>query len=60
VFIGLKMSVSAWIHVNAALSLGVVVTLLGGSIVFSLMKTRGLEAEVAARPPGSPSEPADP
>jgi tellurite resistance protein TerC len=59
VFIGLKMSVSAWVHVNAAVSLGVVVALLGGSIVFSLVKTRGLAAEVAAHPPEPPSEPID-
>ena len=57
VFIGLKMSVSAWVHVNAAVSLGVVVALLGGSIAFSLMKTRRLAAEVAGR--GPPPEPSD-
>jgi tellurite resistance protein TerC len=59
VFIGLKMSVSAWVHVNAALSLVVVVGLLGGSIAVSLLKTRGLAAEVESRPPEPPSEPAD-
>jgi tellurite resistance protein TerC len=52
VFIGGKMMVSRWVHVNAALSLAVVVALLGGSIAFSLFKTRRLAEEVdrAERP----------
>jgi len=57
VFIGAKMLAARWVHINAALSLGVVVALLGGSIAFSLMKTRRLAAEVAGRagpPPESP------
>ncbi|HET8542480.1 MAG TPA: TerC family protein [Anaeromyxobacter sp.] len=58
VFIGLKMSASAWIHVNAMVSLAVVVALLGGSIAISLMKTRGLEQEIA-RGRGAPPRPTD-
>ena len=40
VFIGLKMCVSAWIHVNSLVSLAVVVVILGGSIGYSLWRTR--------------------
>ncbi len=47
VFIGAKMLAARWVHVNAAVSLGVVVALLGGSIGFSLLKTRRLADEVA-------------
>jgi predicted tellurium resistance membrane protein TerC len=48
VFIGAKMLAARWVHVNAAISLGVVAGLLGGSIAFSLLKTRRLESEVSA------------
>ncbi len=40
VFIGLKMCLSAWVHVNSLVSLAVVVSILTGSIVYSLWKTR--------------------
>jgi tellurite resistance protein TerC len=40
VFIGVKMMASRWVHVHALVSLGVVVALLGGSIIYSLIKTR--------------------
>jgi tellurite resistance protein TerC len=39
-FVGGKMALSAFIHVPVAVSLGVVVLLLGGSIVASLIRTR--------------------
>jgi tellurite resistance protein TerC len=58
VFIGAKMLAARWVHVNAALSLGVVVALLGGSIVFSLLKTRRLAEEVA-RAEGAPGPDAE-
>ncbi|ABC81786.1 TerC family protein [Anaeromyxobacter dehalogenans] len=44
VFIGLKMVVSSWVHVNAFASLGVVVALLGGAMGYSLWRTRREEA----------------
>ena len=44
VFIGAKMLAARWVHVNAALSLAVVVALLGGAIGISLLKTRRLAA----------------
>jgi tellurite resistance protein TerC len=54
VFIGVKMSISAWVHIHALLSLGVVVSLLGGAVVFSLLKTRrlGQEETRPSVPPG--------
>jgi tellurite resistance protein TerC len=48
VFIGVKMSVSKWIHLHALVSLAVVVSLLTGAIIFSLMKTRRVAAAQAA------------
>jgi TerC family integral membrane protein len=45
VFIGLKMCVSRWVHIHSLLSLAVVVALLGGAVVFSLVKTRRLGQE---------------
>jgi len=53
VFIGVKMSISGWVHINAALSLGVVVALLGGAVAFSLAKTRRL-GERDPRPSAPP------
>ncbi len=49
VFIGVKMSISGWVHVNAAVSLAGVVALLGGAVAFSLAKTRRLDQEEARR-----------
>jgi tellurite resistance protein TerC len=40
VFIGAKMLVARWVHVHALVSLAVVLALLGGAVVFSLVKTR--------------------
>jgi tellurite resistance protein TerC len=58
IFIGAKMVASRWVHVGSFTSLAVVASLLGGSVIFSLAKTRGLGraelppgAEAAARPP---------
>jgi tellurite resistance protein TerC len=39
VFIGAKMLLSRWVHVPSALSLGVVVVLLGASVIYSVWKT---------------------
>jgi tellurite resistance protein TerC len=40
VFIGAKMILSPWIHLSSGVSLAVVVTLLGGSVLFSLLMPR--------------------
>jgi tellurite resistance protein TerC len=44
VFIGVKMMISGWVHIHSALSLAVVASLLSGSMVYSLLKTRKLAA----------------
>ncbi|GAB4321204.1 MAG: TerC family protein [Candidatus Zixiibacteriota bacterium] len=38
VFVGIKMLISGWYHVPIALSLGVVVLLLGGSVLLSFLR----------------------
>jgi TerC family integral membrane protein len=48
VFIGAKMLASRWVHVHALVSLAVVVALLGGAVIFSLVKTRRAGAPPAA------------
>ena len=53
IFIGVKMTISHWVHIGAFTSLAVVVALLGTSVIFSIVKTRKLEA---ASPPGPSSE----
>lgn len=44
VFVGAKMAVSDWIKIPVLLSLGVIVLLVGGSIVASLLRTSDKEA----------------
>jgi tellurite resistance protein TerC len=53
VFIGSKMGLSAWVHVPSLVSLAVVAALLGGSMIYSLARTRRLRPE---GPRGAPSE----
>jgi tellurite resistance protein TerC len=40
VFVGLKMGLAAWVHVSTPVSLGVIISLLAGGIVFSAAKIR--------------------
>lgn len=47
VFIGAKMIVAPWVPISSLVSLAVVVSLLGGAMVFSLWKTRRM-AQAAA------------
>lgn len=42
VFVGLKMSVSHWYHLNTYVSLAVIVAMLGAAIFLSLQRTRQL------------------
>ncbi len=44
IFIGAKMTISPWVHIGSFTSLGVVAALLGGSIAYSMMKTRRVSA----------------
>ncbi len=55
VFIGAKMIAARWVYVHSAVSLAVVGALLGGSMAFSLVRTRRLGA--TGRPPGETSGP---
>jgi tellurite resistance protein TerC len=53
VFIGVKMTISGWLHISAFVSLAVVAAMLGGSIVFSIVKTRNVaETGEVRTPPG--------
>jgi TerC family integral membrane protein len=40
-FVGVKMIVADWVHVPIGVSLGVVATLIGGSVVWSILLVRG-------------------
>ncbi|MFT3852579.1 MAG: TerC family protein [Ilumatobacteraceae bacterium] len=44
VFVGIKMTISHWVHVNTYLSLGVICALLAGAVVFSLQRNKKLAA----------------
>lgn len=44
VFVGAKMALSTWVHVPIGLSLAIIATLIGGSIGWSLLKTRNQPA----------------
>jgi tellurite resistance protein TerC len=50
VFVGIKMIVNEWWHVPIWLSLGVIVLLIGGSIVFSLYKTAADRGQAGVEP----------
>jgi len=53
VFIGVKMTISGWVHIPSVASLVVVASLLGGSIAYSLAKTRRAAAAEARKPSAS-------
>ena len=40
IFVGIKMVISAWIHIPILLSLGVIVGVLGGAVLLSMRQTR--------------------
>ncbi len=44
VFVGLKMTVSHWFHLNTYLSLGIIVAILVAAIVFSIKKNQSADA----------------
>ena len=50
VFIGAKMLIAPWVHIGSLTSLAVVAALLGGSVVYSIVKTRGLARAGGAAP----------
>ncbi len=45
IFVGLKMTISPWYHLNTYVSLGIILTMLAGAIVFSERKDRELHRE---------------
>lgn len=47
IFVGIKMCLSHWVHFPTAASLGVILLILVGAIVFSVRKTRREEAAAA-------------
>jgi tellurite resistance protein TerC len=55
IFIGVKMTAAGVVHVSSLLSLAVVVLLLGGSMAYSLLRTRR-EAGAGASAPPNPRE----
>jgi tellurite resistance protein TerC len=56
-FVGAKMLASAFYHVPTALSLLVIVAILGGAVVFSLVFPRAEPAPDQTDPPAAPSRP---
>jgi tellurite resistance protein TerC len=48
VFVGLKMALSRWFHLNVWVSLGIIALLLLGAVVFSELKNRQIAADAAA------------
>ena len=56
VFVGLKMSVANWYHLDTYVSLAIIATILSLAIVFSERKTRRLRREAAAAAEGPARE----
>jgi tellurite resistance protein TerC len=50
IFVGLKMAVSHWYHMNTYVSLAIITTMLGLAIVFSIRKNRQLERDGLLEP----------
>ena len=51
-FVGMKMIISRWYHIETAVSLLVIVVVLGVSVAFSLQQTRRIDSiELVERPP---------
>ena len=49
-FVGLKMALAPWIHVDTNLSLGIIVAILTAAVVFSERKTRQLRRAAGSAP----------
>ena len=50
IFVGVKMSVSHWFHMNTYVSLAIIAVILTVAIVFSIRRANRLELEPAALP----------
>ena len=44
IFVGVKMTISHWIHVNTYLSLGIIIALLAAAVIFSIQRNNKLAA----------------
>ncbi len=44
IFVGIKMSITQWYHLNTYISLGIIVAMLAAAIIFSERKNKQLEA----------------
>jgi tellurite resistance protein TerC len=51
VFVGLKMTITHWYHMNTYISLAVIMTILSAAILFSLRRARQLGVSVAEHSP---------
>jgi tellurite resistance protein TerC len=60
VFVGVKMMASHWYHLPTVVSLGVILVILVGAIVFSIRKTRADAAEALAFTAAGDGSPPDP
>jgi len=49
IFVGIKMSISHWYHMNTYVSLAIIVALLAAAVVFSVRRNRQLELDLHAR-----------
>ena len=47
IFVGIKMSISHWVHINTYVSLAIIIAMLTGAIVFSLRRAAELEQKHA-------------
>jgi tellurite resistance protein TerC len=50
IFVGLKMTIAPWYHVNTFVSLGVIMAILVAAMIFSEIRERRLQATGAPAP----------
>jgi len=47
IFVGIKMSISHWVHINTYVSLAIIIAMLAGAIVFSIRRAAQIEQQHA-------------
>ena len=47
IFVGIKMSLSHWYHINTYVSLAIIITMLTAAVIFSIRRAKQIEAEHA-------------
>ena len=47
IFVGIKMSISHWVHINTYVSLAIIIAMLAGAIVFSIRRAAQIEQQRA-------------